>query len=364
MNASPKSHSRTADKSRERSVPLFMAQHEDPDPVAGPSTAKHDHKCEKTEEKAGVKRKDPDEETDDNTDDGEDDVERNWGPDIRAPEDRIPPREIIIGKMAKNYRMLEIRRILQHFHCLDRVSLRATKNDLLQALIDLSEEKRILPQDRCWIMRQPLGPGGVRFQTLEQDGRPSRDSYPAGHAPKKRKTNNCVPSSSKGTSAWSLPRPSASKAMPDAPRFTTYTSMSSTAEGKKPGRATAITPKETQELQGQVLMVMQPVIHAIAKQLESQILPASNYEEIANQVVAKLRNEGVTDSSTLAALLQETLKRAQITDPGPEHPLSTSDHQESPGSPESSPLIASASLRKMMEITDDDTDDDSYSDDE
>lgn len=44
--------------------------------------------------------------------------------------------------------MPELRRILQHFCCENRVAMNATKDDLLQVLVDLNEEKSITAQER------------------------------------------------------------------------------------------------------------------------------------------------------------------------------------------------------------------------
>ncbi|KAL1631807.1 hypothetical protein SLS56_004328 [Neofusicoccum ribis] len=334
----------------------------DEDICSGEATSKLEEKKQDSEKKsdfekkAGVKRKAAEAVNNGNEMDGESETPSNWGPGIRAPRPKVNLKEKIIGKKAGSYTMCEIHRILQHFNCLDRIPLRPTKDDLLQSLADLSKEKTITSRDRCWILRQPLGPGGLRYQTLNADGTPAPDSYPAGRAPRKKRAT-AISTASPRNIPNGPPRPTASKAMPPAPRFFTHTSMSR-KESKKP--ITEAAPTSQQVPAEELLKMILPYLPSlIQSQIESRFV--LDYDKIADLVSEKMHDSvGVRFSSPskVEAIVDKLMKRVNLKSQSVESDIdsTTSQLSDSTKSPPVAPQMDT--MPNLLEIIDDGEDED------
>ncbi|KAK0640246.1 hypothetical protein DIS24_g9546 [Lasiodiplodia hormozganensis] len=268
---------------------------------------------------------------------------RNWGAGVRQPKPKIEKDAIIMGKKATSYTIPEMRRILQHFGLAAAIPLQPRKDDLLQTLVELEAEKEISAEDRRWILRQPLGPGGSLFQNLDTNGNPTPDSYPLKHAPKKRgKTSKTSKPRAQPSKVMKPHQYSGSKSMPPSgPSYAAYSSISpskpsgymSKAEGKQPAKSE---PMGWSAEQGMIMSMSMTVENSKkVKRLEQEL--------------AELKHKIEAESSTgvnAATGIEEVLSGGNREKPHSADP--ENEHSECP----SSPLLGSeAILPDMLDIS-------------
>ncbi|KAF4537404.1 hypothetical protein BFW01_g11432 [Lasiodiplodia theobromae] len=276
---------------------------------------------------------------------------RNWGAGVRQPKPKIEKDAMIMGKKATSYTIPEMRRILQHFGLAAAIPIHPRKDDLLQTLVELEAEKEISAEDRRWILRQPLGPGGTLFQNLDTNGKPTIDSYPYKHAPKKRgKASNKSKPKAPPNKVVKPHQYSGSKSMPPSGQsYAAYSSISpskpsgymSKAEGKQPAKSE---PMGWSAEQGMIMSMSMTVENSKkVKRLEQELA------ELKHNIEAE-SSTGVNAATGIEDVLgNESRERSHSPDLEEEH----SEYSSSPH------LAPRAHLPKMLEVSDSDSDGDS-----